>query len=519
VTFASANPAIDAETELNSGAATSRDESEDSAMVETLVEPRELRAITSTHEYAFPMKLLASWTLAITAVMGGLYFLVGFPPAFDTYFEKMYFHAIGIGIAALVAYLVLDVFELEADEPALDFPIRYRAFLAVIFGAAGGLVFISPAVSNALPDVGVLLFVVAFLLIFDVTAALLVELIILPRKRAGVYESRSRNFADYVGRIIPFRPADRAAYHGLGVGYWLAVISIASAAIAMVIGFINLWVRAFGPSFFAGYMGWLGLDAQGFQAATLDPHSHMVAIAIIALIVAVAIVRFGVLDAESRLRRRVASLGGWIAFAGVILMTLVLGAVAFLNFAPPTLFTSGPDAVNGIAGDDLVMSIVFVGALIVAAAMAGDRRIARSGLRLTILGTWAASVAITAVVGFYIELNEQQFGGTLAANDHAFSAAHPMTGIFVMIVLSLALLLVDFYAVPGRARKLAIATGALGLVAATAGTLLWTLVDPSTGGFAFGLYIAGIALAYVTVLVAGLAVRSAHTQGFNRTAP
>ena len=485
----------------------------------TVDRPRELRAITSTHEYAFTMKRLGWWTLAITAVMGGLYFLVGFPPAFDTYFEKMYFHAIGIGIAALVAYLVLDVFELEAHEPALDFPIRYRAFLALVFGALGGLVFLSRAVFNALPDVGVLLFVVAFLLIFDVSAALLIELIILPRKKSGIYENRSRNFADYVGRVVPFTPADRAAYRGLGAGYWLAVVSIASASIAMVIGFINLWVRAFGPSFFAGYMGWLGLDAKGFQDATLDPHSHMVAIAIIAIIVAVAIVRFGVLDAESSLRRRIASWGAWIALAGVVLMTLILGAVAFLNYAPPTLFTSGPDAVNGMAGDDLVMSIVFLGAMIVAVAIASDRRNSRNALRMTILGTWAASVVITAIVGFYIELHEQQFGGTLAANDANFSAAHPMTGIFVMIVLSLALLLVDFYGIPGRARRIAVAVAATGLVAAFAGTMLWTLADPSTGGPVFTLYIAGIALAYAAVLVAGLAVRSAHTQGFTRTAP
>jgi hypothetical protein len=488
-------------------------------MDETLIQPRELRAITSTHEYAFPMKVLVSWTLAITAVMGALYFLVGFPPAFDTYYEKMFFHSIGIGLAALAAYLVVDVFGLEAYEPALDFPIRYRAFLSVVFGGLGGLVLLDRDVFKALPDVGVLLFIVAFLLIFDVSAALLVELIVLPRKKAGVYESRSRNVLDYVGRLVPFTPADRAAYGGLGAGYWLTVVSIASASIAMVIGFVNLWVRAFGPSIFGGYMGWLGLDAKGFQDATLDPHSHMVAIAIIAVIVAVAVVRFGVLDGESTVRRKIANLGVWIAFGGVVLTTLVLGAVAFLNYAPPMLFTSGPGAVNGMAGDDVIMSIVFLGAMIVAVAIASDRRHSRNPVRMTILGTWLAAVAITVIEGFYIELHADQFGGSLAANDAAFSAAHPMTGIFVMIVLSLALLLVDFYAVPGRARRIALAVAATGLVAAFAGTTLWTLADPSNSGPAFALYLGGIAISYVAVLVAGLAVRSARTQGFSRTAP
>jgi hypothetical protein len=487
----------------------------------TVDRPRELRAITSTHEYAFTMKRLGWWTLAITAVMGGLYFLIGFPPAFDTYYQKMYFHAIGLGIAALAAYLVIDVFDLEAYEPPLDFPTRYRAFIAVVFGALGGLVFLSRDVFAALPDIGVMLLLVGFVLIFDVSAALLVELIVLPRKKAGVYDSRSRNIVDYVGRLIPFQPADRAAYAGVGSAYWLAVVSIASACVAMVIGFMNLWVRMFGPSIFSGFMAWLGLDANGLLGATLDPHSHMVALAIVGMIVAIAGVRFGVFDGESTLRRTVARAGTWIAIVGVILTTLVLGAVTFLNFAPPTLFTSGPGGVNGMAGDDLIMTIVFVGAIVVAAAVAADRRQRRNGLRLTIIGTWVATVAITVLQGFYIELNQVQFGGggALAANDAAFSAAHPMTGIFLMTVLSLALLLVDFYGVAGQARRIVVAVGAIGLIGAAVGTTLFTFVDPSKNGLVFGLYIAGIAISYLAVLVAGIAVRAVQTRGFDRTTP
>jgi hypothetical protein len=486
-------------------------------MDQTVAQLRDLRAITLPHEHAFTMKRLAWWTLAITAVMGALYFLVGFPPAFDTYYQKMYFHAVGIGIAALAAYLVIEAFGLEAYEPPLDFPIRYRAFISVVFGALGGLVFLNRDVFAALPDVGVVFLIVAFVLILDVAAALLVELIVLPRKKAGVYDSRSRSIVDYVGRLIPFTPADRAAYAGLGSSYWLAVASIASVCVAMVIGFMNLWVRAFGPSIFGGYMSWLGLDVNGFEGATLDPHSHMIALAIIGLIVAVAMVRFGVFDGASTLRRTVARAGGWIAIVGIVLTTLVLGAVAFLNFAPPTLFTSGPADINGMAGDDLIMTIVFVGAMVVVAAALTSRRIWRDGLRLIILGTWVASVAITVLEGFYIELHQDQFTGSLAANDASFSAAHPMTGIFLMIVLSLALLVVDFFGVTGRSRRIAVATGAIGLLAAAAGTTLWTFADPSTSGTPFALYIGGIAICYLTVLVASVAVRPVQTQAVDRT--
>lgn len=473
--------------------------------------PREVRVVTSTHVYRYSMRNLAWWTLGITAVMGGLYFLVGFPPAFDTYYEKMYFHAVGIGIAAIAAYLVIGAFDLEAHEPHIDFPIRYRAFLAVVFGALGGLVYLNKDVFLALPDIGVLLFLVAFVLIFDVAGALLVELIVLPRKTAGIYDSQSHNLLDYLGRLVPSTSADRATYRRLGVGYWLTVASIASMLIAMIIGFMNLWVRALGPSIFGGYMGWLGLDKAGFEDATLDPHSHMIAIAIIAMLVAVAAVRFGILNSESRVRRSIAQWGAWIAVVGVALTTLVLGAVAFLNFAPPTLFTSGPNDVNGMAGDDLIMAIVFVGAVVVAGAMLGERRLARDPLRLTILGTWVAAVLITVVEGFYIELNEASFGSSLATNDAAFAAAHPMTGIFLMMILSLALLLVDLYRIEGVMRAVAIAVGATGLIAAVAGTTFWTFVDPSTSGPSYVVYIAGIVITYLTVVVASAGIRSIHT--------
>jgi hypothetical protein len=480
---------------------------------------RHVEAIPLAHEHAFTMRRLAWWTLAITAVMGALYFLVGFPPAFDGYYAKMYFHAIGLGIAALAADLVVEAFDLEAYEPALDFPVRYRAFMSVVFGALGGLVYLNRDVFASLPDLGVLFLIVAFVLALDVAAALLVELIVLPRKKAGVYDSRSHSIVDYVGRLIPFRPVDRAAYAGQGSSYWLVVVSIASVCVAMLIGFINLAVRAFGPSIFGGYMSWLGLDVAGFEGATLDPHSHMIALAIVGLMVAVVMVRFGVFDGTSVLRRNVARAGGWIAIVGIVLTTLVLGAAAFVNFAPPTVFTSGPNDINGLASDDLIMTVVFVGAMVVAAAALMSRQAWRNGLRLTILGSWVAMVAITVLMGFYIELNQVQFTGSLAANDASFAAAHPMTGIFLMVVLSLALLLVDFFGVAGRARRIVVAIGAIGLIAAAVGTTFWTFIDPSTSGTPFALYIGGIAICYLAVLVASVAVRPANILEAGRSTP
>jgi hypothetical protein len=270
-------------------------------------------------------------------------------------------------------------------------------------------------------------------------------------------------------------------------------------------------VRAFGPSIFGGYITALGLDKNGFLDATLDPHSHMLALAIMAGIVAVAVIRFGALESESKVRRAVANVGTWIALVGVILTTLVLGAVAFLNYAPPTLFTSGPDDVNGMAGDDMIMTIIGLGAIIVVVAVLADRRVWGNGLRLTILGTWVAAVIINVLEGFYIELHQDQFTGTLAANDASFKVAQPMTGIFLLIVLSVALLLVEQSDVRGRARSIATWTGGIGLLAAVVGVTLWTFADPANSGLAFAIYLAGSMIAYLAVLVAGVAVRSAQS--------
>ncbi len=472
--------------------------------------PEELGVVTYVHTYMFSLKFLTVATLAIVAVMGLLYFVVGFPPSFDGYFAKMYFHSIGIGLAALAVYLVMQAFKLQQYEAPIDFPIVYRAFIAVVLGALGGLVYLSPSVSNQLADVGILLFTVAFILIGDVGGALFIELLLLPRKVAKSYNEQSRTIVDYLGRILPISEADRGAYSNVGIGYWLTLAAIASAFIAGVLGFFNLWVRVFGPSFFGGFIGWLGLDAPGWLGATLDPHSHMMALSIMAGIVAVAAVLFRVFESESPLRRTIAVVGAVVALLGVIATTLVLGAVALLNFTPPTLFASGPGGVNGMAGDDMTMSVIGIGAMIILVAILAERRVWQDPLRLTVLGTWLVAMLLNAGQGFYIEMNEDKFGGSLAANDAAFKIAQPMAGLFLLIALSLVLLLVDVYGVAGRNRRIATWTAALGLLGALLGVTLWTFADPSNNGISFGIYIAGTAITYLAVLFGAFAIRAVN---------
>jgi len=484
---------------------------------------QELGAVTYTHNYMLSLKALTSATILTMVVMAGLYVFLGLPPGLDTYYQVLYFHSVGIGIAALAVFLVISLFDVQRYEPPIDFPIAYRAFAAVIFAAVGGIFYLSPVLDAAVPDIPLGLYVVAFILIGDVGGALLVQLLLLPRKQAGTYKPRMKEFPprmwpQYVLRMVPSRK-EFSVYSKAGAAYWLAVLSVGSAFVAGLIGVVNLWIRIFGPGVFSGFVPQFG-DVGTFVGTLSGSHSHEMGIAIITGVVAMVAHRFKVLDLKG-LRKDTAKVGLLITSIGIVAISIVLVLEAVVAFAPPTLFQGGPGGVNGMAGDDTTMAITALGAMIVLIPLTLTKIDGKSSwkdsVRLALLGTWIAAVVNCVVEGFYIEFHEDVFGSTLAANHAVFSDVNPLFGIMTLLAVALVLLAVDYYEVGGVLRRVTGWVAGVGIIVAVLGTSLYVFVDPSTGGLSYWLYILGMFVLGVASLAATKGVYSARISKISRS--
>jgi hypothetical protein len=470
------------------------------------------RKMQYSTQHKLPLSTLTWSTIGITLLMAVLYALLAFPPVLGSFRVVMYFHSIGIGLAALAVYLVIGTFNLEEYEPRIDFPLSLRAWVAVIFGALGGVLYLNRSISSDLPEVVLGMFVVAFILLGDVGGALFIELMLLPRKKAGAYDPT----ANYLARMFPISEEDRRAYSGLGAAYWLAIASIASAFIAGMIGFTNLWVTIFGPSFFARYFSYLGLSARSFISITRNPHSQAMGLDLMAAIVAITIQQYRLQKYSSRIKKAVIQTGIWVSFIGVVTMTIVLLAQAFANYSMPKLFSNGPGGVNGLVGSQVVMSIVALGAMIiiipVAATRLGDQKpFWNDALRATLLATWVAAVLVNVIEGFYIELHQDIFQTRLIANQNVYGQVQSLVGIFVLAAAAMILLAVDRYKLSSLTRQMVGWTMVLGLALSTSGGYAWVFVDTTRGGWPFWTHIIGVLLVGLAALQSMVSIYSSTT--------
>ncbi|HYA10829.1 MAG TPA: hypothetical protein VEH10_04065 [Thermoplasmata archaeon] len=479
--------------------------------------------------YLHPNKTYVWVTLLVIGVMSALYFVVGLgsgaqgslPPAFGFGASDLYFHSIAIGMAALGVYFVVLVFDLDRYEPAIDFPLCYRALTATVIGAVGAFFYLRPVFTQELAPIPLGLILLGLILLADVGGALLVQLYLLPGKLAGSYDPSQNRFG-----MIPrwstlpswkdFRKMDST--------YWLTFTTVIAAFIAGVTGFVVFWMNYFvidigvSPKFLGGYISWLG-GPQQVLGTTLGSHSHAIVMALLLGVAAVVAKRFNVL-ALAGWQRKVALVGLWVGITGVIALSVMFFLEAYTTVfpggVPPALFASNPGgslqfysytAANGMASDDTTMLWASLGAMILIVPLLytrlNGRPAFRDPVRAAILGTWVLTFLATPVQGFYIEFHE----ATLHNNppDVVFGNLQYFALIGIPLVC-MALLAVDLYQDKRSARTAAAAFAIFGTLIAVVSGYIYVYYTTATGSpaawvFGFGLLLMDLFLLFAMVAV------------------
>ncbi len=486
-----------------------------------------VRYLMTTRGHLHSMKTYVWITLLIIAIMTFLYFVLGIgypgepnPPvlgngptgASGLYIADLYFHTIVIGIAALAAYMVVLAFDLDKYEPSIDLPLSYRALAATVLGAVGGFFYLRPVFNTWIAPIPLALIITAMLLMADVGGALLVELYLYPGKLTGSYHPEK----NVLGMIPPW--SNLPTFHDfrrMDATYWLTFVSVISAFVAGIIGFFalfaNLWLSLYGGSpgvspAFASYLAHFGMDVAAFAGNAMGAHSHLIGYALILGIVGVVAHRFGVMEG-TRAQRTLTRIGVWVAIVGMIGVAVEQTAEAFVAWVPPILFsnTASNGVLNGWASDDTTMLVSALGAMLLLVPLSltymKGRSVWRDPIRAAILGTGILTFLANAVMGFYIESNESIYAAPGATGDAVFAAVQPFFAIFILPLVVLGFLALDFCQESSRVRTLLATLGGLGATLGTLGMFIYTFYEPSTGTLGYWFYVAGLLTVALFILV------------------
>jgi len=477
--------------------------------------------------YLHPMKTYVWITLLIIGLMSLLYYVLGLgpsaqgslPPGLGLGASDLYFHSIAIGMASLGVYLVFMVFDLDKYEPAIDFPIPYRALMATVIGAVGAFFYLRPIFNANLAPIPLGLILLGLILLADVGGALLVQLYLLPGKLSGTYDPSQNRLG-----MIPkwkYLPSWRD-FGKMDSTYWLTFVTVISAFVAGVIGFAAFWTNYFvidigvSPALLSGYIGWLG-GAQEVLGVTVGAHSHMIVMALILGVVAVVAKRFDVLSLDGW-KRGMAKVGLWVSITGMMVLTAVFVLEAFTTVfpggVPGNVFGSNPGGpiqllastgttANGMAGDDTTMLWAALGAVIVLVPLlftkVRGRPAWRDPVRASILGTWIFSFIATPIQGFYIEFHEATLSG--AAPDVIFGNLQYFALIGITLVC-MSLLAVDFYVDKKGVRTPLAGFAMLSVLIATVGAYIYVWYGTNQGSPGYWVFNVGFVLMDLFLILA-----------------
>jgi len=299
---------------------------------------------------------------------------------------------------------------------------------------------------------------------------------------------------------------------GAKAAFWLLLSSLVAILIAGAFGHLGAWGIDLGITSFPGVTTLLdrtGMEPEGFQEAVVSSHSHLVVVAVLYGLVALAVIR-GAYHNLPLWKKRAVILGIWTAVASVLSAAAVYILSALAGWEPPTLFASGPDNVNGVPLDDVILAFGMAGCLICMGGLVGaptqgpdrDASPFKPETRVAMLLVWVFGFASAVVLGVYIELHETFYGAgeppaSGALNDQAFVRAHMVYTFCLLPIIFSALLATECGGPAGTASRVGSAifvwTSMLGMGVGLLGELLW-VATLDARVLAVGMVVMGAAL-------------------------
>ena len=403
------------------------------------------------------------------------------------YAHVMYMHGLLIGMVGLMSLLTCQVLSIRSQHTRLW--VVAGVLVATIFSAVGGIW------DRSIPGSEVPMWtqIIGFFALDEILIAQLVGMI---NQWRELPESHSLSF--------------------LASG--LAVFSMFCAAL---MGHLAGWIMEFGwkvPAVIASYAQAVGFGAQDdFTGALVGSHSHDMAVGAMALAIVLIAQQFRYASLSGA-ARRVAQAGLWMVAVGTAVMTVMYVAMGITTWGPPTLFVSGPQGANGIAGDDVVTGVlVMFGGVVTIIGLAMGRlgpvlEPFLRPVRIATVWTWVLSFITIVVAGFAIEMNEAYFGAgdpqaAGAAKDAVFTWFHQDIGLFLFPTLVVVLLAMERLHLVNRSTATWIGWA---MVAGTSvvflAGLIWVFMNPA-------LYGPGYIVATVGLVAVGAALLAALWNG------
>ncbi|MGC9192063.1 MAG: hypothetical protein ACP5GT_05415 [Conexivisphaera sp.] len=396
-----------------------------------------------------------AWALGLTAIIPAINAVTPLlNPAYENFWTPgvfwrlvLYWHgAIFMPIVTVAACLICTTFGLDRMQGTAARLIResilYGGIIATPLAGIAGIFDVYDRFAFGIP---LWLQIIAFLIGDEMAVGLIVAMLLYPRQSGG--------------------------YEAMGLPYYTTLLALIGVLFAAIEGHIAGWITWAGPwpSFVGDYINYTMYPVLGYYNATavqtwtvdvVTSHSHTMLPLIMAGIVALVAAVYGYRGMKGSPK--------FLAAVGFLIMAYMIIAVTWLyivagvgNYSIPTLFSSGPNDVSGLAMDDAMTGMIGWGALFVLIGLLLHTR--RSGrlkdpLFLAIVVAWILIYLVIPGTGYYIEFNEAYYGfATPPApgwmNDFVYLRFHQDFGFFLLPSIVVALLFFRSMGLPAPAEK------------------------------------------------------------------